>query len=238
MRRAAIFFAVFTVSFVLRVRAPQQIGPYDDAYHWKRIAYTAAHFPRVLDFDPDRDAWCPWPPLYDLGMSVFGVDRVIWIPPIAFSLFAATLAVTYGWIAGLGVALAPYLIDVSSVAKIDHHWIEPMFVVAILASRKQPLLLAASMTCALFVQPALIIASGATPMFLPATSDATLVPCDAAASSPKSSKQGAIALLLLRQIDAPRGTVSATSNPAMTRDVLFGPPANSSWPANTPVSIT
>ena len=160
MRRAAIFFAVFTVSFVLRVRAPRQIGPYDDAYHWKRIAYSAAHFPRVLDFDPDRDAWCPWPPLYDLGMSVFGVDRVIWIPPIAFSLFAATLAVTYGWIAGLGVALAPYLIDVSSVAKIDHHWIEPMFVVAILASRKRPLLLAASMTCALFVQPALIIACG------------------------------------------------------------------------------
>jgi len=160
VKRAAIFLAVFTVSLALRVTSSREIGPYDDAYHWKRIAYSHAHFPRVLDFDPDRDAWCPWPPLYDLGMSVFSAKSVIWVPPIAFSLFAATLAVTYGWIAGLAVALAPYLIGVSSVAKIDHHWIEPMFVVAIFAARSRPVLLAIAMTCALFVQPALIIACG------------------------------------------------------------------------------
>ena len=160
MKRALIFLAVFTVSLTLRIASSREIGPYDDAYHWKRIAYSAAHFPRVLDYDPDRDAWCPWPPLYDLGMSVFPTKCVIWIPPIAFSLFAATLAVTYGWIAGLAVALAPYLIGVSSVAKIDHHWIEPMLVVAIYAARSRPVLLAIAMTCALFIQPALIIACG------------------------------------------------------------------------------
>ena len=164
MKRAAIFLAVFTISLVLRSRATHEIGPYDDAYHWKRIEYSASHFPRVLAFDSDRDAWCPWPPLYDLTMAAvgrtIGLERVIWIPPIAFSLFAATLAITVGWIAGLGVALAPYLIDVSSVARIDHHWIEPMFVVAILFARKRPLLLAIAMTSALFVQPALIIACG------------------------------------------------------------------------------
>jgi len=164
VKRAAIFLAVFTISLALRSRATHEIGPYDDAYHWKRIEYSAAHFPRVLAFDSDREAWCPWPPLYDVTMAaiarVVGLDRVIWIPPIAFSLFAATLAITVGWIAGLGVALAPYLIDVSSVARIDHHWIEPALVVAILFARKRPLLLAIAMTCALFVQPALIIACG------------------------------------------------------------------------------
>jgi hypothetical protein len=164
VRRVSIFAAVFAVSLVLRIGGARAIGPFDDAYHYKRIAYSAAHFPRVLDFDPDRDAWCPWPPLYDAAMGgigrAIGVENVIWIPPIAFSLFAGALAVGCGWIAGLGVALAPYLIGASSVAKIDHHWVEPMLVVAILASRRRPLLLALSMIAALFVQPALIIACG------------------------------------------------------------------------------
>ena len=78
VKRVAIFVAVFAVSLALRVSGPRTIGPYDDAYHWKRIAYSAAHFPRVLDFDPDREAWCPWPPLYDLAMggAVKGVEGV------------------------------------------------------------------------------------------------------------------------------------------------------------------
>jgi hypothetical protein len=160
VKRAAIFLGVFTLSLLLRSRATREIGPYDDAYHWKRIAYSASHFPHVLAFDSDRDAWCPWPPLYDLGMSLAGTKHLIWVPPVAFSLLAATLAITCGWIAGLGVALAPYLIDVSSVARIDHHWLEPALVVAILFARKRPMLLAIAMTCALFVQPALIIACG------------------------------------------------------------------------------
>src|SRR5436309_7245550 len=46
-----------------------RIAPVDELYHWKRMAYSAAHFPRVLEFDRDRGisgAFCPWPPLYDL----------------------------------------------------------------------------------------------------------------------------------------------------------------------------
>jgi asparagine N-glycosylation enzyme membrane subunit Stt3 len=46
-----------------------RIAPVDELYHWKRMAYSAAHFPRVLEFDRDRGvsgAFCPWPPLYDV----------------------------------------------------------------------------------------------------------------------------------------------------------------------------
>src|SRR5947209_3408019 len=46
-----------------------RIAPVDELYHWKRMAYSAAHFPHVLEFDRDRGisgAFCPWPPLYDL----------------------------------------------------------------------------------------------------------------------------------------------------------------------------
>jgi len=171
------------------MRGPATIGPYDEAYHWKRIAYSARHFPRVLAFDPDREAWCPWPPLYDVTMAAIahvipsgardlgggryvsaphppgslaplGMTCVLWVPPIAFSLFAAIVGVTYGWVAGAGIALAPYLIGVSSIAKIDHHWTEPMFVVAMLALRRRPIALGVVMAAALFVQPALIIACG------------------------------------------------------------------------------
>jgi hypothetical protein len=159
VKRALMFAAVFAVSLALRVGGPRTIGPYDEAYHWKRIAA----FPHVIQFDPDREAWCPWPPLYDFAMgAVARTGALIWIPPIAFSLFAALLAVAIpnGWIAGLGVALSPYLIGVSSVAKIDHHWLEPALIVAIIAARRRPLLLALAMTVALFVQPALIIACG------------------------------------------------------------------------------
>jgi hypothetical protein len=95
-----------------------------------------------------------------MGAAVRAGAPLIWIPPIVFSLFAATLAVTVGWIAGLGLALSPCLIGISSVAKIDHHWVEPMLVVAIVAARRRPLLLAMAMIAALFVQPALIIACG------------------------------------------------------------------------------
>jgi asparagine N-glycosylation enzyme membrane subunit Stt3 len=46
-----------------------RIAPVDELYHWKRMAYSAAHFPHVLEFDRDRGtagAFCPWPPLYDV----------------------------------------------------------------------------------------------------------------------------------------------------------------------------
>jgi asparagine N-glycosylation enzyme membrane subunit Stt3 len=46
-----------------------RIAPVDELYHWKRMAYSAARFPRVLELDADRGvngAFCPWPPLYDV----------------------------------------------------------------------------------------------------------------------------------------------------------------------------
>jgi asparagine N-glycosylation enzyme membrane subunit Stt3 len=55
-----------------------RITPVDELYHWKRIAYSATHFPHVLEFDPDRGvggAFCPWPPLYDVASG--GVARLL-----------------------------------------------------------------------------------------------------------------------------------------------------------------
>jgi asparagine N-glycosylation enzyme membrane subunit Stt3 len=55
-----------------------RITPVDELYHWKRIAYSAAHFPNVLDLDRDRGvggAFCPWPPLYDVASG--GVARLL-----------------------------------------------------------------------------------------------------------------------------------------------------------------
>jgi asparagine N-glycosylation enzyme membrane subunit Stt3 len=87
-----------------------RIAPVDELYHWKRMTYSAAHFPHTLELDCDRGvggAFCPWPPAYDvlaggftrlLGAST-GTDRsvcaasdevlarVIWFPPILFALF-------------------------------------------------------------------------------------------------------------------------------------------------------
>ncbi|HEX7190969.1 MAG TPA: hypothetical protein VF381_05285 [Thermoanaerobaculia bacterium] len=154
--------ALFALALALRLGGSHQIGPYDDAYHLKRIE----SFPHTIQFDPDRDAWCPWPPLYDFvcgaAANVIGVKATVWLPPIAFALFAAALAWHFGSVAGFGVALAPYLIGISRVGDIDHHWVEPMLVVLILIAlmRRSVWLLAFAMTCALFVQTALIIACG------------------------------------------------------------------------------
>src|SRR4051812_2027959 len=55
-----------------------RISPVDELYHWKRIAYSAAHFPRVLELDRDRGIggeFCPWPPLYDVVSG--GVARLL-----------------------------------------------------------------------------------------------------------------------------------------------------------------
>jgi hypothetical protein len=160
--RALPSIAVFVLTLALRVGGSHQVGPFDDAYHLKRIQ----SFPHLIQFDSDRDAWCPWPPLYDFACGAtaraIGVNAIVWVPPIAFALFAAALAWNFGAVAGFGVALAPYLIGISRVADIDHHWVEPMLVVLMLIAlrRRNVWLLAIAMTCALFVQTALIIACG------------------------------------------------------------------------------
>ncbi|HEY2090458.1 MAG TPA: hypothetical protein VGJ81_01100 [Thermoanaerobaculia bacterium] len=154
--------AVFGLALTLRLGGSHQIGPFDDAYHLKRIQ----SFPHLIQFDSDRDAWCPWPPLYDFACgaltSVTGGKSIVWLPPIAFALFAAALAWQFGAVAGFAVALAPYLIGISRVADIDHHWVEPMLVMLIVLAllRRNVWLLGIAMTCALFVQTALIVACG------------------------------------------------------------------------------
>jgi hypothetical protein len=173
--------------------------PFDDMYHLKRIAWSAAHFPRVLAFDPDRGfhgAWCPWPPLYDATLGgvarLFGMNTVLWLPAIGTALFAAVLAwltarrfgLAAGGVAGVLVAAHPYLIPVSSVGAVDHHWAEPLLAMMILGltvdggrwtrrlvgddRRLAPdahralssCLLGLAITAALFVQTALLVTAG------------------------------------------------------------------------------
>ncbi len=80
---ALVFFAVtlgvrlLNAPYVFEEGKPR-ITPVDELYHWKRIAYSAAHFPHVLEFDRDRGiggAVCPWPPLYDVASG--GVARLL-----------------------------------------------------------------------------------------------------------------------------------------------------------------
>lgn len=132
-----------------------QIRPYDELYHAKRIIYSATHFPHVLEYDPNRGtagAYCPWPPLYDLvaggaarltgGRSdVEILNRAVWIPPLVGSLLAGLLAFVVsrrlgrvgGLVAGTLSAFAPPLVDSSQIGCLDHHFLEPLLLLAILA---------------------------------------------------------------------------------------------------------
>src|SRR6266481_4697750 len=110
-RRFWIAAAVFVISITLRFDPAATYPPYDDLYHAKRIAYSAAHFPHVLTFDRDRGlngAFCPWPPLYDFACALIRAP-LRWLPPIGFSLFASAVAFALGPIAGIGIAVSPYL---------------------------------------------------------------------------------------------------------------------------------
>jgi len=73
----AFFCRVLNAPYVFEGGKPR-IAPVDELYHWKRMAYSAAHFPHVLEFDRDRGvtgAFCPWPPLYDVAAG--GVARLL-----------------------------------------------------------------------------------------------------------------------------------------------------------------
>lgn len=201
---AALALVVLAVAFGLRSanagtafqNGVPQFPPFDDQYQARRIAWTAAHLPSVLTFDPRRGvggAFCPWPPLYPLAAGTAGrllggstplllLRRVAWFPPVVFSLFAAAAALLVarrsGWIpglaAGLGLGLSTVLLDASRVASIDHHFLEPPLVVAVAATfvfaLRAPegrgavlrgLLLGATLTAALLVQTALLLAPAA-----------------------------------------------------------------------------
>ncbi|HWW59973.1 MAG TPA: hypothetical protein VN181_01270, partial [Thermoanaerobaculia bacterium] len=163
-KRIFIAVAIFFVALLLRWAPDERIPPFDDLYHAKRIAFSAQHFPRVLDFDRDRGlagAYCPWPPLYDLTCAVLShIIDVRWLPPIGFALFAGLIALRSG-VAGLAMAVAPYLVGISRTSHIDHHWVEPMLMLAIVfaARAHRGTLLGIALVAALFVQPAFIVAA-------------------------------------------------------------------------------
>ena len=155
---------VFVVALAVRLlnlplafdHGKPQIPPVDDLYHWKRIAFSAAQFPAVLELDRDRGingAFCPWPPAYDLIAGGAGrllgaktpeevLRRVIWFPPLLFALFAAVaahllrraLGLPAAAAAAIALATSPFLVTASSVGNIDHHFLEPPLTFAILAS--------------------------------------------------------------------------------------------------------
>ncbi|HEX9161847.1 MAG TPA: hypothetical protein VF980_09090 [Thermoanaerobaculia bacterium] len=172
-----VIACVFVIAITLRVIGSREIPPADDAYHLKRIEYSAAHFPAALEFDPDRGergAFCPWPPLYDVALgavrgSGFGIRALMLIPPLFFATFAAIVAFAFrrfgllpAATAGLTLAFSPYLIVISSVGHLDHHYVEPLLLLLIVAAamRRNGIALGIAITLALFVQTALFVAAG------------------------------------------------------------------------------
>src|SRR5260221_9682658 len=175
-----------------------RFSPLDELYHAKRISVSALQFPEVLSFDPDRGthgAWCPWPPLYDLAAGAVArllgattwsgvIFRVIWLPPLLFALFIAAVTglvsrargAVAGTLVGVALASSPFLVELSWIGAIDHHYLEPPLTFAIAFatirlirasgdagdaprdSASRGGLLGAVMTAAMFVQPALLLA--------------------------------------------------------------------------------
>ena len=160
---ALIGITAALIAFAVRLIRSNQVfsegmpllGAFDELYHWKRITFSAANFPAVLEFDPSRGlggAFVPWPPLYDLGAAAIAllagaadasaVLRVIpWIPPIVTSaLIGVTVAVVarHSTVAGvllvLPLACGPFLALSSGVADIDHHFLEPFLALAVMGA--------------------------------------------------------------------------------------------------------
>ena len=160
----AVAFATFLLAFSVRIAnlntafvgGVPQFPPFDDLYHAKRIAYSAAHPFQVLDFDPNRGphgSFCPWPPLYDLiaggaaralggATALESLVRAAWFPPIVASLVAAVIAfflarrfdLATGFLSGTGVALSVYYLGRSQIGTIDHHFLELPLLLGIIAA--------------------------------------------------------------------------------------------------------
>jgi asparagine N-glycosylation enzyme membrane subunit Stt3 len=133
-----------------------RIAPVDELYHWKRMAYSAPHFPHALEFDRDRGvsgAFCPWPPLYDVtgggAARLLGgttsdevLRRIVWFPPILFALFTGIVVwilsrrsgMLVATITGIALATSPFLVTTSWIGSIDHHFLEPVLTFAILGT--------------------------------------------------------------------------------------------------------
>lgn len=181
---AALLLRLSNAPFAFTGGVPE-ISPIDELYHLKRMT----HF---VELDPDRGiggAFCPWPPLYDRAAGAVAhlsgaattsevLARVVWFPPFVFALFVALAVVwmdrrfgqTVALAAGAALAASPYAVTISWIGSIDHHWLEPIFVVGIIAAvcrviARHPSSLALGMTLALlltagmFVQTALLVAA-------------------------------------------------------------------------------
>lgn len=152
----ALAVRLLNAPFIFDGSGKPRIAPVDELYHWKRIAYSAAHVPQALEFDPDRGiggAFCPWPPLYDVASGgaarLLGavnadevLNRVVWFPPLLFALFAGitvfALTVAGGTrmatLCGIALATSPFLVTPSWIGSIDHHFLEPVLTFAILGA--------------------------------------------------------------------------------------------------------
>ena len=147
-----IAIAAAVLALAVRLPADEDIAPFDELYHWKRVVYSVQHFPQVLEFDIDRGAggaFTPWPPLYDLSAAAVArlagareadeVLRVIrWIPPVLTAILVglatsiiARGSILAGAIAAVPLAAGPFLAVASSPGDIDHHFLEPFLVLAI-----------------------------------------------------------------------------------------------------------
>lgn len=99
---AAAFFSLALVCRFLNApyffeEGKPRIAPVDELYHWKRMSYSAAHFPHVLEFDRDRGVdgeFCPWPPLYDVAAG--GMARLLGASNGTYKSVCATKAVSFG----------------------------------------------------------------------------------------------------------------------------------------------
>ena len=127
------------IAFAVRYRSAPLVPPFDDLYHLHRITSGTGIF------DPERGlhgAFSPWPVVYDRALALwpFGLTHVA---ALGFALFCGWVAYRFSWIAGLTVAVSPYLIGVSRSGALDHHWVEPALVMGIVigvgrrASRSQ-----------------------------------------------------------------------------------------------------
>jgi hypothetical protein len=199
--RTLVALLLFVLAFAIRavnldtafVNGDPQFPPLDDIYHLKRILYSFQHFPSYLEFDPDRGTrgeFCHWPPLYDLGAAAVAratgartpmevMRRVTWLPPVAGAVFVAGVFLSLARhrpfaavCAATALAFSPPFLEVSRLASIDHHFLEPPLLLIIAWTTVRLRAPASSdilargvqfglaLTAGLFVQTTLLFAAG------------------------------------------------------------------------------